>query len=174
MRSRMLFVCSTCRCWRTDPTSFSTTQYRESKKITAPHTELILVQSHDYSYDVVGLNLLTLHLKEITAPLTELILVQSHHYSYIFFEQLEAKNKVKLTRRKMCDGAATSIKDMLSLTLQRAMSLFIEKGASRWLTVLPLEKHNFYGVLFVSKLQVWKILFYSLDISIYKWWYLLT
>ena len=36
-----------------DPTSFSTTQYRDSKKITAPFTELILAQSRDYSYDAL-------------------------------------------------------------------------------------------------------------------------
>ena len=95
-----------------DPTSFSTTQYRDSKKITAPLTELILVQSCDYSYDALC-------------------------------EQLEAKHQVKLTRRKMCDKAATQLRDMLSPMLQRAMSLSMEKGASSWLTVLPLEEHHF-------------------------------
>ena len=95
-----------------DPTSFPSTQYRDSKKITAPLIELILVQSRDYSYDAL-------------------------------YEQLEAKYEVKLTRRKMCDEAATQLSDMLSPTLQRAMSLSMEKGVSSWLTVLPLEEPHF-------------------------------
>ncbi len=37
-----------------DPTSFSNTQYEDSMKVTAPLTELILIQSKDYPYEVLS------------------------------------------------------------------------------------------------------------------------
>ncbi len=95
-----------------DPTSFSNTQYEDSMKVTAPLTELILIQSKDYPYEVLC-------------------------------KQLDAKNNIKSNRRKLCDSAADGLKDSLTPSFQRAMSLTMEKGASSWLTVLPLEEHHF-------------------------------
>ena len=43
----------------------------------------------------------------------------------------------------MCDEAAIQLKASLSSPLQKAMELAMEKGASSWLTVLPLEEHHF-------------------------------
>ncbi len=81
---------------------------------------------------------------KVTAPLTELILIQSKDYPYeLLCKQLDAKNNIKSNRRKLCDSAADGLKDSLTPSLQRAMSLTMEKGASSWLTVLPLEEHHF-------------------------------
>ena len=95
-----------------DPTPFSSSQYRDSLKVTAPLTELIIAQSLDYPYEALC-------------------------------KQLDAKNDIKLARRKLSDDAATQLRDSLTPSLQRAMNLSMEKGASSWLTVLPLAEHQF-------------------------------
>ncbi len=95
-----------------DPASSSTIQYQHSQEITAPLTNLIVEQRHDYPVEIL-------------------------------IHQLEIKNHVKCTKRKNNDQAATNLKNSLVPSLQRAMNLSMETGASSWLTVLPLTEHHF-------------------------------
>ena len=53
------------------------------------------------------------------------------------------KKEIKLERRKLGKEAATQLRKSLSPTLQKSMDLNMEKGASSWLTVLPLQEHRF-------------------------------
>ena len=53
------------------------------------------------------------------------------------------KKKIKLERRKLGKEAATQLRESLSPTLQKSMNLNMEKGASSWHTVLPLQEHRF-------------------------------
>ena len=80
----------------------------------------------------------------ISEPLKDLILAQIHEYSLDCIDaQVKAKSKV---HRLNCDNAkdlATALRGTLSCTLQRAMDLAQEKGASSWLTSLPLKEFGF-------------------------------
>ena len=81
---------------------------------------------------------------KVTGPLSELILNQSSEYPYeTLSEQLSAKNEIKLRRRQLVGEASAQLRDSLSPTLKKSMDLNMEKGASSWLTVLPLEEHHF-------------------------------
>ena len=53
------------------------------------------------------------------------------------------KKEIKLERCKLGKEAATQLRKSLSPTLQKSMDLNMEKGASSWLTVLPLQEHHF-------------------------------
>ena len=81
---------------------------------------------------------------KITSPLKEHILTQEFEYSFeVFEEQVLAKQEVhKLNRERSC-AAAADLKLRLSPVLQHAVDLAQEKGASNWLTALPIEEHGF-------------------------------
>ena len=81
---------------------------------------------------------------KVTCPLSELILNQSSEYPYeTLLEQLSAKKEIKLRRRQLSDEAGAQLRDSLPPSLKKSMDLNMEKGASSWLTVLPLEEHRF-------------------------------
>ena len=60
---------------------------------------------------------------------------------------IDAQVDAKLSAQRLqCDSAkeaAMSLRDTVSCLLQRAMDLAQEKGASSWLTSLPLEEFGF-------------------------------
>jgi hypothetical protein len=65
-------------------------------------------------------------------------------YSYdILTNQLNAKSEIRSSKRDRLNQLASTLKDSLSSDLQRAMELAQEKGASIWLTTLPIEEHGF-------------------------------
>ena len=81
---------------------------------------------------------------KITRSLVDLILSQSTEYPYeVLTDQITAKNDIKSSRRRLSEDAADELRNSLPPPLQRAMDLSMEKGASSWLTVLPLEEHHF-------------------------------
>ena len=81
---------------------------------------------------------------KITSPLTEAILGQDPDYSYdIMSRQLICKQDVHALNRQKSEDAASNIKEILSPTLKLAMDLASEKGASNWLTTLPIEEFGF-------------------------------
>ena len=81
---------------------------------------------------------------KVTKPLVDLILNQMKEYSYdTLTKQITAKRDVKNKRRQLGVDAAKQIREAVSPALQRAMDLASERGASSWLTVLPLEEHRF-------------------------------
>ena len=81
---------------------------------------------------------------KITAPLTELILSQSKSYPpQARAAQQQAKNRTRTLRRQQEAREANEIKEKLTPTLKRAIDAATEKGASSWLTTLPIAEHGF-------------------------------
>ena len=81
---------------------------------------------------------------KITAPLVALILRQSHTYpSEAKAKQMKSKNNARTLRRQLERTAATELQGKLPTRLQRAMIASTEKGASSWLSSLPIDEHGF-------------------------------
>ena len=81
---------------------------------------------------------------KITKSLVDLILSQSTEYPYeVLTNQITVKNDIKSSRKILSKEAADELRNALPSLLQRAMDLSKKKGASSWLTVLPLEEHHF-------------------------------
>lgn len=76
----------------------------------------------------------------ITAPLKDQILAQNHEYSQDCTQAQVETQKLYCDRAK---DAATTLRDKMLCSLQHAMDLAQEKGASSWLTSLPLEEFGF-------------------------------
>ena len=58
----------------------------------------------------------------------------------VISNQLKAKANVHKLKWQQTISAATDLKQALSSSLKRAMDLAQEKGASSWLTLLPIEE----------------------------------
>ncbi len=56
---------------------------------------------------------------------------------------MEEKTSVREKRREQAKQSANKVRDSLPQPQQLAMDLGSEKGASSWLSVLPLEEHKF-------------------------------
>ena len=70
--------------------------------------------------------------------------MQQDDYSYdCIAAQLKAKAEVKSLHRRDVEDAAAVLKAKLPADLQRAMDLAQERGASSWLTSLPIEEFGF-------------------------------
>ena len=81
--------------------------------------------------------------KSISAPLSNLIKVQRLEYPFECIEaQTTAKKAVHQLRRNNTKESASVIRQKVSAPLQRAMDLAQEKGASSWLTSLPLKEFD--------------------------------
>ena len=82
--------------------------------------------------------------QQVTKPLVDLILSDDQSYLYeVLAEQIEVKCTIKARRRQLGLDAAHVIRESLTPPLRLAMDLAQEKGASSWLTALPLEEHGF-------------------------------
>ena len=81
---------------------------------------------------------------KITSALVALIVQQESHFSIDTLEaQRLAKSKVvHVTHQAQADFAAC-LHQSLSADLQRIMALSSEKGASSWLSALPVDEHGF-------------------------------
>ena len=78
----------------------------------------------------------------MTAPLVELIMEQKNADSIdVEIEQKKRKSRLKANRRKEVEEKVKSL--TLPETLERAAKLVSNKGASNWLTAVPLERHGF-------------------------------
>ena len=58
--------------------------------------------------------------------------------------RLEAKPKVRADKCQRSNTTASNVKSCLTSTAQRSMELTQEKGASCWLTALPIEHFGFH------------------------------
>lgn len=77
----------------------------------------------------------------MSQPLATLILTQSKDYPYeCISAQLMAKAEASKLRRRCKKETASTIRGLVSDSLQRAMELAQEKGASSWLTYLPIQE----------------------------------
>ncbi|KAF3980765.1 MAG: hypothetical protein HFP76_00405 [Methylococcales symbiont of Iophon sp. n. MRB-2018] len=82
--------------------------------------------------------------RKICAPLVELILERRNDYPYeCLVVQFTAKSAVQQLRREQASHSVEELKGSLSATSRRAMELASEKGASNWLTSLPIEEFGF-------------------------------
>ena len=80
----------------------------------------------------------------ISTPLATLITAQCRGYSYeCIVAQVTAKKEANNLRRNLVKEAASFIWETVPELLQRAMDLAQEKGASSWLTSLPIEEFGF-------------------------------
>ena len=80
----------------------------------------------------------------VTEPLKRLILVQESTHSYeAIAEQICALSEIHLKRRKHASQQAEDLTQTLPPDLRRAMDLAKEKGASSWLTSLPIKEFGF-------------------------------
>ena len=70
-------------------------------------------------------------------------IMQCREYSYSSPDQLTAKSEVRQQKHLQVKQAAESLKNRLSPTKRRAMELASERGASNWLTALPIEEFGF-------------------------------
>ena len=82
--------------------------------------------------------------KEITTPIVRSILSHDGRYTHeTLADQLSAVAEIRKKKRARSSSHATELKSLLPSELQRAMDLSQEKGASIWLTVLPIEEFGF-------------------------------
>ena len=82
--------------------------------------------------------------KKITAPLVALITQQSHSYPLeAKAKQARAKRNIHILHRQQDETAAADLKSTLSSKPKSAMEASSEKGASSWLSTLPIAEHGF-------------------------------
>ena len=80
----------------------------------------------------------------ITKSLKDAILQMNPQYIHdVISNQLKAKADVHKLKWQQEISAATDLKQALSSSLKRAMDLAQEKGASSWLTSLPIKEFGF-------------------------------
>ena len=81
---------------------------------------------------------------KVTAPLVALIVQQNSIYTATnAAEQQHAKQAIRMLRRQQQTSAADQLQQVLPRHLKRAMELGSEKGASSWLSALPMEELGF-------------------------------
>ncbi len=82
--------------------------------------------------------------RKVTAPLVALILQQSNVYSP---ESKDTQRQAKLDARKMCQQRRTQeaaeLQERLPDDMQRALKVSSKKGASSWISTLPIAEHGF-------------------------------
>ena len=75
----------------------------------------------------------------VTGPLVSLLLEKDPVFPVnVLNEQLALKQEIHFENRCRCGEVADTLHPLLPLELQRSL-----KGASSWLTVLPLDEHGF-------------------------------
>ena len=80
----------------------------------------------------------------ITSMLKDQILDQCKEYNYdIICDLISNKKYISKQNSEQCKEEADYIREKVPPNLQKAMTLAMEKGASTWLTVLPLTDHGF-------------------------------
>ena len=80
----------------------------------------------------------------ISAPLVRLILDQSEAYAPEVKEaQTRMRNNAQKFHRQCEARAANDLEENLPTKLQKALTICSEKGASSWLSALPISEHGF-------------------------------
>eukprot|EP00731_Ephydatia_muelleri_P023453 Em0015g1036a len=82
--------------------------------------------------------------RSVCKPLYNLILLHDSSYPTEAIEQqVEAKKEVHSLKLKHSQGSAFNLRPQLANSTQRSMDLAQEKGASNWLTTLPIDENGF-------------------------------
>ena len=79
----------------------------------------------------------------ISAPLVVRIINQDHQLDDCRSVQQSIKRRIQQTNRTKQKEEANNLQSNLPSPLQRSKELAQEKGASTWLTALPIEEHGF-------------------------------
>ena len=80
----------------------------------------------------------------ITGPLSQcIVLSQSFDYFQMRTEQLLRKSAIRLSRQSSYSDTSSSLHSHLSHSLQTALDLATIRGASAWLSALPLSEYGF-------------------------------
>ena len=80
---------------------------------------------------------------KITSPLTEMIVNQAIHAPLSSSDSTQLKAEVKKLKKAQDDGKVASLRQQLSKSQQRLLECAEEKGASNWVTSIPLEEFDF-------------------------------
>ena len=78
-----------------------------------------------------------------SSPLVDLIVSQIHDASFCFAIQVQLHSEVLATQRIQLQEFANSVYDQLFSELRSSVELACKKGASNWLSCLPLRSHGF-------------------------------
>ena len=82
--------------------------------------------------------------REATQSLIEHLIRKDPTYSSeMKANQLQARKELKVKKRKVIEEEADLLAQALDEQQKRAMILSQEKGASHWLTILPMVEHEF-------------------------------
>ena len=81
--------------------------------------------------------------QSISAPLAEMIVNQTKPNSFERPILQSIKTQVKQSKQQFLEDKTRDVREQSSPHMQRAMDLASEKGASIWLTALPLRDHEF-------------------------------
>jgi len=82
----------------------------------------------------------------ITQPLVNLLPLQHNAdtvVSNLHTTQLRLKKETSKHHREKQQEEAIALRQTLPASLQKSLELASEKGASAWLTTIPLEEHGF-------------------------------
>ena len=81
--------------------------------------------------------------KLISAPLVDQVLRQDHQLIQCHAAQQDIKARAHSDKRARQAEEARNLQTQLPVPLQRCMDLSQEKGASTWVTALPIDNHGF-------------------------------
>ena len=80
---------------------------------------------------------------KITEPLCSLLLHHDLLYSEVKATQLSQKSSVRLLKQEYYSKCSADLRHHLDSSLRLALDLAVERGASTWLTALPLDEYGF-------------------------------
>ena len=80
---------------------------------------------------------------KVTKPLQSLLLSQTGTFSSDIQDEQFSKNLKFTVKSSMSSSHKATLLDGASNALKTSVELASKKGASNWLTVLPLQEHNF-------------------------------
>ena len=81
---------------------------------------------------------------KITCPLVKLILSQTSDFPYeTVAEQLKIRSELRRVKKQELTSAVDSVSNDLPVSLKCSVELASEKGASSWLSALPIQEHGF-------------------------------
>ena len=81
--------------------------------------------------------------KKISAPLLQRVIEQDHRSVGYSESQQQIKAAVRTKKSSRLKQSPKNMQEQLPAPLQRSIELSQEKGASTWLTALPIDNHGF-------------------------------
>ena len=88
--------------------------------------------------------------QQISTPLVNRIINQDHRLDDCHAVQQSIKIRIQHNKHQKQKEDAENLQHILPPTLQRSMELSREKGASTWITTLPIDEH---GLLYTKLLS---------------------